>query len=690
MHEQIIDALRRGANEEALEAAREAVAADAGDAQAHRWLAAAQRASGASAEALGSIDRAIALAPDDAGLQFERAGLLLDTGALGDAQAALERTTGLDPNQFGAYIVQAQLALGRGDLAEAERLQHLAARIAPEHVWIQAIEGMLALRRGDAAKAQAVLSKAAETHPDDVQVRYALGFAYMAAGHHAFAEQAFRGVADGSPQMHNLRGLIAELMRRQGRFAEAAAELAPSLSDPERATPALHRFVGELHLAAGDHAQALPPLETAFAREPRDRRTLVALVEAWRRGGTPEEARAKLDAALATTPELADLWRARLAFETPASDGAQAVVARWLAAMPDFMPALETQMGLYGMAGQIEQADAVAQRIVELQPGHGMAEMRLVDARLRTDPPAAIAYLQDLLARAESDDNRKLLRSWLALAHDRAGEYAQAADLWRALQQEAAPQCLPLPELTVPDGDFPALAEAAPAPATAFLVGAPGSGVEKLATLLAGSVLTFRSDRFGQTPPQDPFQSVFTPQRLAEGQLDGPTVAVEWRAALAARGLDTGEVVDWLLWWDNALLHALRPALPHALLLIALRDPRDALLDWLAFGAPAPLRIESPTLAAQWLAREFEHLALLHERDLFPHRLLRLDEDMNDPAALARRLGEALDTTLYEPPASAAGPPRFAAGHWRHYREALAEPFALLAPVALRLGYPEA
>ena len=41
------------------------------------------------------------------------------------------------------------------------------------------------------------------------------------------------------------------------------------------------------------------------------------------------------------------------------------------------------------------------------------------------------------------------------------------------------------------------------------------------------------------------------------------------------------------------------------------------------------------------------------------------------------------------PAPPAVGPPHFPAGHWRHYAKALAEPFALLAPVAKRLGYPE-
>jgi hypothetical protein len=33
---------------------------------------------------------------------------------------------------------------------------------------------------------------------------------------------------------------------------------------------------------------------------------------------------------------------------------------------------------------------------------------------------------------------------------------------------------------------------------------------------------------------------------------------------------------------------------------------------------------------------------------------------------------------------------QFPAGHWRHYRDAYSEAFAVLTPVAVRLGYPEA
>jgi len=124
------------------------------------------------------------------------------------------------------------------------------------------------------------------------------------------------------------------------------------------------------------------------------------------------------------------------------------------------------------------------------------------------------------------------------------------------------------------------------------------------------------------------------------------------------------------------------------LLLVALRDPRDMLLDWLAFGTSSPpLAMASPLAAATWLAQVLHQIATLHEQDLFPHRLLRLDAILDDPQALATAVSAAIETPLPTPPAAALGPQRFAASHWRAYADALAEPFAMLTPVARRLGY---
>ncbi|HSM10892.1 MAG TPA: adenylate cyclase, partial [Lysobacter sp.] len=74
----------------------------------------------------------------------------------------------------------------------------------------------------------------------------------------------------------------------------------------------------------------------------------------------------------------------------------------------------------------------------------------------------------------------------------------------------------------------------------------------------------------------------------------------------------------------------------------------------------------------------------------FPHRLLKLDEVADDSIALAQAISDAMQIPLTAATARALGPQHLAPGHWRGFAEPLAEAFALLTPVSVRLGYPEA
>lgn len=687
MYEALIDALRRGAAAEALSAAHDAVASNPQDATAHRLLGAALHLNGDRAAALEAVEAALALAPDDAGLHVQRAGLLLNARQLDDAQQALAKAVGLDPNQFPAYVMQGQLALGRGDLDEAERLATLAARIAPSHPQVAAIEGMVTLRRGDADRALAILSQASQSAPDEPTLRNALGFAYIAKGHLAFAEQCFRKQQEQQPDSIALRGLIADLVRRQGRPGDAADEIAPLLQE-DNVSPGLQRMAGELALEAGRAEQAVVSLKAAFAAMPRDPRTLQALVEAWRRSNAAEDARATLDAALATYPEEDNLWRARLVFEPFAGPEARAIVERWMDARPDYIPPLQARAAIHDHVGETDEADAIAYQIVAIEPGQTQAELRIIDRLLQADPPAAVARVRNLLERAESNEVRPLLRQLLGRCLDIAGETAEAAATWASLQADVKDQRLPLPPLTTTLGDLPAVAPLPdPAPGVLLLWGPPGSLVDRIALNFDYAQGPVRVDRYGPQPPADPFQRYGTPQELLDGRLDGGFLVSQWRAALPSRGIHDGQVFDWLFWWDNALLHALRPHLSEAVLMIALRDPRDMLLEWLAFESPQRFAFESPQIAAQWLADSLAQVADLHEGDLFPHRLLKLDDIVYDPAALATAVSQALEINL--PPLPSLGIRHFEPGRWRAYAEPLAAAFAVLTPVAVRLGYAE-
>lgn len=689
MYDKIIDALRRNAVEDAIAGAAALVAQRPEDAQAYRWLATAQQMQGEIGAAMASIGRAIELSPEDASLHLMQSGLLLGLRDVEAAQSVLAKANQLDPNQFTAYLMQAQLALGRGDLDEAARLSRLAARVEPEHPRLASIEGLLALRRGQGVDALKMVSAALQRMPDDPQLLYALGFIYLQQGHWAFAEQALRRVIKSVPASRNLHSLIADLIHRQGRPADAAAELAPLLADPDHVAPGLLRYAGQLLLDAGQASQALPLLRNALAKQPRDPMTIASLMEAWRQLDMPEDACAALDAALATTTDSHDLWSARLGFEKPDSDSGRAFVQRWVAAMPNHVPALEAQLQLHYSQGQTSAAESIARRIVEIEPGRSTAEHYLITVLLARDPKAAIDQVQSLIEKSQSPAASAILRRWKACAQDAAGQHANALQSWLEVSAELAPTQLPLWTLTAPQTNWPALA---PVPhginsRPLFLFGAPGSGVEAVAAVMNGSHGLFRADRLGPNPPPDGFQNYHTHAALDAGTLDGKALIDQWRTALPARQIKDNQLIDWLLVWDNALLHAMRPHLPEAMLLFVVRDPRDMLIDWLAFGAAAPLAFDSTLQGAQWLANLLEQIAILSEQELYPHRLVRLDGIVSDPAAVAIAVGDAIQVNLQA--VRSTGPVRFPAGHWRKYAQVLGESFALLTPVAMRLGYPE-
>ena len=690
MHARILDALRRGAHAEALSLARLAVAETPQDAQAHALLAHAARASGDTATASSAISRAVLLAPDDAGLHFQRAGFLLGERKLNEAQAALGRTLDLDPNRFDAYIAQAQIAVGRGDYDEAERLQRMAARIAPDHPWTKTIAGIVASFRGDGARAQSLLTQASAQAPDDAQVLYALGFAHLKQGQLGFAEQAFRRVIELGPNANALRGLLADLLLQQQRPAEAREALQPLLDDAQTATPALKRMTAELEWMLGRHDASITLLREAFREDPRDPRTASALAKIWRHTGAMDEAREALEAALAAAPTTRHLWQLRMAFEPEAGAGALATVERWLTAMPDDLDALDAKMHALEAAGHREDSVALAKRIAEREPGRASAELRVLDALLRDDPPAAVERVQGLIAKAEDPRAKQNLLSWLGYAQDRAGRYADAAATWQAHSAADASARWPLLPATGAQAPWPEAAPMLPGrPPVAYLYGLPGSRVEQVATVISQAGYPLRADRFDADAPRDPLQNPDRIQALADGSLSPEFFVEQWRAALPARGVHDGIVIDWLPYWDNALLKVTRPLQPEAILLFAIRDPRDMLLEWLAFGSRVPYGIASAHVAAAWMAQQLKQMLEIDRDALQPRRLIRTDHAYADPEAFAADIGSGLGLEeIRVIPREAFGPERFPYGHWRHYAKPLADAFAALSDVAQKLGYP--
>ncbi len=105
--------------------------------------------------------------------------------------------------------------------------------------------------------------------------------------------------------------------------------------------------------------------------------------------------------------------------------------------MPGHLPALEARLRLHDMVGEHEQAEAIAERIVSIEPGRVSGETRLVEGLLQRDPPAAVARVQALVEQAP-EAHRADLRTWMGEIQDRAGQPQEALRTWLSLQADQA------------------------------------------------------------------------------------------------------------------------------------------------------------------------------------------------------------------------------------------------------------
>lgn len=694
MQDQIISALQRKDLDDALRLAQQWVQDEPGQAAPLSWLASVLRQQGHLDQAVAAVDQALTLAPEDASLHLQRGTLLMSGRQFDAATEALQRTTTLDPNKLEGYLAQAHMAIARRDFEHARSLSRTAARLEPEHPMLMALDGMIALHTDDADRALSLLNQAAIAMPDDQSVLYGLGFAFLAKGHLAFAEQSLRKVIDlqpdNSPAKLPLMALVADLSLRQNSPQDAVVMLERMLPLAGADTVQIQRLAGEIQLQAGAPRQAADHAIAGLEADPGDRRALQVALMAWERLGAVDEARGVLERLLETHTMIPELWLGRLAIEPVGSEGAEAVVERWLAAMPEHLPALEARMRLHDVRQQHDQAEAIARRIVAIEPGRVSGEQRIVAALLeRNEGAQAVAHVQGMINKA-GEQVPPALAAWLGVVQDAAQQQGDAVNTWLSLRQQEVERRLPLPPQAKSPDSWPAMGTIAEGNAARplFVWGAPGSGVERVVAALNAASAVVRTDRFSPTPPSDPFQRYASLQALATDELTAEGFVQQWRGGLPARGIVDGNVIDWLLWWDNAFLWALRPQLPEGRLMVVLRDPRDMLLDWLAFGGSMPIALRSVGEAADWLVRSLEQVVRLHEQSLYPAVVIRIDGAEGNPEAMAQLLGSAFGMESF-PVIRSLPAPRLPAGHWRQYRDVLGAAFNNLTPVAVRLGYPE-
>ncbi|HEY6984671.1 MAG TPA: tetratricopeptide repeat protein [Rhodanobacteraceae bacterium] len=686
-----IELHRLGRLDEAEQGYREHLKAEPNDADALHLLGLLRHQRGANAEAEDLLTRAHALAPEKAGIELTLGTLRFQSSDFDTAHAHYEKALALDPNIGAAHSGLGQIAMLRGERDSAEQHFRVALR-AGEDAQALAGLGALLLEREDLDAALRHLGRAADLAPNDPAIQFALGRAFARRGTDSFAEKAFENALRVKPDLHAARQALASIVLKARRLREAETHYQMLLSNPATES-AGHVGLGDVARVEERYTDAVVAYRAALALDPDQSAPARALAWSLMRIGRNDEAVAAYDDFLARHPGDHEVLTARAdllmligRLRDAAADW-QAIAERNPADMQaqSRLALLDEHMGL------LDVADAKAALVLRAQPGD--VEMTLVRIRslMRAGDDAGARALLDQMGGLQLREGQQRLRwNYLGRLNDRAGNAGEAVRCFVEAQR-GSPASMPALDTPRPELEI-ALTEAVGAPwpqAPVLLLGTPGSGVERIAALLADQRgLTVLRDRIGVLQRADDFNQPRFSHYCGElGDAEREALRERYLAPLRAAGVPLDRtLVDWLPRWDAHLLALVRRAMPGTRLVIVERDPRDALLNWLAFGwAPGFPCADLPAFSA-WLGRARDHLHYADALDEPRRLVVGADALLDDPLANGGELARFLGLDALAPGSNFAAMTRgtgglavrFPRGHWQNYHEALAEPFALL------------
>lgn len=663
-------------------------------------LAVVRRQRGAIGEAMQLARQAVALRPDRATFYVTLAGIEFHARLWAAARADFETALRLDPNQTAAYSALGHIARIQGDDDRAE--DNFKRALLTEHDRADVLIGYgnLLADRGDFARAVQYLSRAVTLDKDNSATQASFGRALLGNGQWDFAEKALENALQLRPDSPATLRMLIRARRERGNFAGAEAALERLATLPDQVTAAATE---RAHLASarGDIDAAIDAYGALRSLQPDDAEVLHQWVLALRHGGRFDDSVEAYRTQLERRPDDARSLRglAALLAQRGANDEALPLLRRAVELAPEDADALAALAALLERLGHDEEAEQRAREALTLAPQQAGAAGLLMNAALRRGDAAAALDMAGTIDMAALGPPQRV--AWLGLrgcAAHLAGDPATALDSWRAAHAargEGRPPRLHALE----KGAASRLADVEVAPAAlvdraplALLLGTPGSSAELIAALLTDNGHYVLADRFRGDGRTDGF-SKLQGERYASGigDTDAQLFARRYERALARLPLpDDARLVDWLPAWDARMVAPARAVFGSIPLILATDDPREALLNWLAFGTRAGWAIPNPEAAATWLSNALQHLIATAQYSGLPVLALNSSELLEDPEACGRRLGELLGVAPLVPGARFAAeraPPRtlagrFASGTWRSYAEPLAPAFAAFDTLA--------
>lgn len=531
----------------------------------------------------------------------------------------------------------------------------------------------------------------------DVHKLAAAAFRAWTAGDAANAEALARDVLARAPHEPNAHQVLGLACLRAGRAGEAVQHLRAA----DAAAPNTASIVNSLGVAlrqAGD---------LDGARDAYRRAGALGLADAWRNLGNLERAENRIDAAFAA-------FEQALALQ-PASASAHANLAQ-----------------LHEMRHQLDRSREHAEAALHTEPNNELARLALGQVMLREgDWDGAEALLAPLASDAAATPvNRAIALGLVGEALDRAGKTDAAFAAFEA--SNAVLRQLHAAALKATDSPFhPATVErltrlieqedvkawsAPPADGRAapvFLVGFPRSGTTLLDQILSSHsriVCLEEKEILAPVVADLLSEEALRGWRAMPHALIAERRAHYWARANAALREPLGEriLVDKLP-LNLVLLPAIARLFPSAKIIVALRDPRDAVLSAFQqrFGMnPAMAQMLQLESAARYYDAAMSLLMCCRGKLPLAWREVRYEDVVADLEGALRGLADFLELPfepamlefsaiakrrdITTPSARQVVQPLYgrSVGRWRAYAQKLGPVLPILAPWVAQFGYP--
>jgi predicted Zn-dependent protease len=305
--------------------ARAALARSPRDPRASLILASALRRRGDANGALAILRPLAAAYPKAALTQYEFGVALTLTGEPAAGIAALRRATALGPDHAEAWRALGEALFAEGDNAGAEAAfaQHRRTRVRDPRLK-PAAEALFA---GRLAEAEQSLRRSLTAHPDDPPALQMLADILARGARYADAEALLARCVRLAPGLDGARFAYADALFHQQKGAEAAAELEQLLAaDP--ANPAYGNLMAACLELVGDFERSLAIYEGLLAAHARQPLLWLNYGHMLRTVGRREDAAGAYRRAIALGPGLGEAYLGLANLQTPLTAGEAAAMAR--------------------------------------------------------------------------------------------------------------------------------------------------------------------------------------------------------------------------------------------------------------------------------------------------------------------------------------------------------------------------